>query len=241
VRVKPDRLTGHLVREAVQFAHLVEQRLELLLVDQATLLPAAQQPSDPLRTHHPRRRMPRGGRASALATTSEDAGRKPDLSPLISRDAFPSDFLRQQVGVRWLLSSSDQPPCDREAGASLQCMTDPRTHLGDEADAIRKAKNEIQLRKLNERIEEHHLRIKPSMPAWVCECADETCARPVEMSIAEYEAIRSEPTQFFVVPSPGHVSLDIEYVVRREPAYWVIAKKGVGAAMSREDQDVRRT
>ena len=42
--VKPDRLTGHLIREAVQFAHLVKQRLELLLVDQATLLPPARRP-----------------------------------------------------------------------------------------------------------------------------------------------------------------------------------------------------
>ena len=60
--VKPDRLTGHLIREAVQFAHLVKQRLELLLVDQATLLPPARRPS---RAHHSdaRSTMPRGGRA----------------------------------------------------------------------------------------------------------------------------------------------------------------------------------
>ena len=32
-----------------------------------------------------------------------------------------------------------------------------------ESDAIRKAKNEIVLRKLNERIEEHHLRVQPDI------------------------------------------------------------------------------
>lgn len=119
-------------------------------------------------------------------------------------------------------------------------MTEPKTRLGDEADAIRKARNEIQLRKLNERIEDHHLRVQPTVGAWVCECADETCAQRVEMTIAEYEAVRAEPTYFFVAPSDEHVSADIEYVVRREVAYWVVAKKGVGAEMSRREQTHRR-
>lgn len=125
-------------------------------------------------------------------------------------------------------------------GATLPCVTDPSTRLGDEADAIRKARNEIQLRKLNERIEDHHLRVGPTVAAWVCECADETCARPVKMTIAEYEAVRAEPTYFFVAPSDEHVSADIEYVVRREAEYWIIAKIGVGAEMSRREQEPRR-
>ena len=119
-------------------------------------------------------------------------------------------------------------------------MTDPRTRLGDEADAVRKAKNEIVLRKLNERIEAHHLRVQPTVAAWVCECADENCAQPVKMTIAEYEAVRAEPTYFFIAPSDEHLSTDIEYVVRREPGYWVIAKMGVGAEMSRREQEPRR-
>lgn len=119
-------------------------------------------------------------------------------------------------------------------------MTAPRTRLGNEADAVRKARNEIQLRKLNEQIEDHHLRVQPTVAAWVCECADEICAQRVKMTIAEYEAVRADPTYFFVAPSDKHVSPDIEYVVRREPNYWVIAKKGVGAEMSRREQEPRR-
>ena len=119
-------------------------------------------------------------------------------------------------------------------------MTDARTRLGDEADAVRKARNEIVLRKLNERIEDHHLRVQPRSAAWVCECADETCAQPVQMTVAEYEAVRAEATYFFVAPSDEHVSADIEYVVRREPRYWVIAKMGIGAEMSRREQEMRR-
>jgi hypothetical protein len=60
------------------------------------------------------------------------------------------------------------------------------------------------------------------------------------MSIAEYEAVRAEPTHFFVAPTVEHVSADIEYVVRQEPRYWVIAKKGVGAEMSRREHEPRR-
>ena len=119
-------------------------------------------------------------------------------------------------------------------------MTNQRTRLGDDSDAARKASNEIQLRKLNERIEEHHLRVRPTVAAWVCECADSNCAQPIKMTIAEYEAIRAEATHFFVVPAEEHLSPDIEYVVRREPNYWVIAKKGIGAEMSRRTQEPRR-
>jgi hypothetical protein len=119
-------------------------------------------------------------------------------------------------------------------------VTDPSTRLGDEADAVRKARNEILLRKLNERIETHHLRVQPTVATWVCECADENCAQPIRMSIAQYEAVRVEPTHFFIAPTEEHLSSDIEYVVRREASYWVIAKIGVGAEMSRREQEPRR-
>jgi len=119
-------------------------------------------------------------------------------------------------------------------------VTDPGIRLGDEADAVRKARNEILLRKLNERIEDHHLRVRPAVATWVCECADENCAQPIRMSIAEYEAVRVEPTHFFIAPTEEHLNADIEYVVRREPQYWVVAKVGVGAEMSRREQEPRR-
>ena len=119
-------------------------------------------------------------------------------------------------------------------------MTDPRTRLGDDADALRKVRNEIQLRKLNERIEEDRIGLQPTLVDWICECADEVCGSPVRMSLAEYEAVRADATHFFVMPSDEHVSADIEDVVRREPGYWVVAKRGVGAEMSRREQEPRR-
>lgn len=111
----------------------------------------------------------------------------------------------------------------------------------DEADAIRHAKNEVLLRRYNEHVEAERMLVQPTLSEWVCECADERCAQPVKLSIAEYEAVRAEPTHFFVVPSDEHVAPEIEYVVGREPRYWVIAKIGVGAEISRREQEPRRT
>lgn len=107
-------------------------------------------------------------------------------------------------------------------------------------DAIRAAKNEVLLRDLNERLEAHHRLVGRRFPEWVCECADETCAEPVEMSVEEYEAVRAEATRFLVVPSIEHVEPRIERVVQREDRYWVVEKIGIGEEIS-EALDPRST
>ena len=101
-------------------------------------------------------------------------------------------------------------------------------------EVARAAKNEIVLRELNERLEAHNRWVNRRFSEWVCECADETCAEPVELSIEEYEAVRAEPTRFLVAPGEEHVSLRIEQVVEREERYWVVEKSGVGAELSEE-------
>jgi hypothetical protein len=110
----------------------------------------------------------------------------------------------------------------------------------DEANAIRRAENEVLLRRYNEHVEAERLLTQPTLSEWVCERADEKCAQPVKLSLAEYEAVRAEATHYFVATSDEHVASEIEYVVRREPRYWVIAKTGVGADISRREQEFRR-
>ena len=105
---------------------------------------------------------------------------------------------------------------------------------GSDSGAIRAARNEILLRDYNERIEAHHGWVNPPFAEWVCECADEKCVEPVELSIKEYEAVRAEPTHFLVAPSDEHVSPRIEHVVRREERYWIVEKVGIAAEMSEE-------
>jgi hypothetical protein len=100
----------------------------------------------------------------------------------------------------------------------------------------RGARNQSLYREHNERIEAHnraHHWVDPPMPDWVCECAFD-CAKPVQMTIAEYEAVRAEPTHFLVVPSPDHVLEAIENVVARHDRYWLVEKRGHASDVSEE-------
>lgn len=96
-------------------------------------------------------------------------------------------------------------------------------------DAVRAAKNEIVLRDLNERLRRQPASRSQRLWEWVCECADMTCMKPIELSIEEYDAVRSATTRFAVAPGAEHVNPEIERVVQREERYWVVEKIGAGA------------
>jgi hypothetical protein len=99
----------------------------------------------------------------------------------------------------------------------------------------RAARNQSRFRDYNERIEPHnraHTWIEPPMPDWVCECAFVECLLPVRLTIAEYEAIRADPTRFLVAPGDDHVMPDVERVTERQERYWVVEKLGQAAEMS---------
>jgi len=99
-------------------------------------------------------------------------------------------------------------------------------------DAVRAAKNEVVLRDLNERLKAYPPSQGQRFSEWVCECADMTCSKSVELSVEEYEMIRADPRRFVVAPGAEHVNPDIERVVQRELRYWVVEKIGVGAEIS---------
>jgi len=101
----------------------------------------------------------------------------------------------------------------------------------------RAAHNESRYRALNERMEGHnavHVWVDPPMPDWVCECASSECMKPVRLTIAEYEAVRANPTRFFVLPSDEHLTPAVERVVERHDRYWVVEKIGEAAEVSEE-------
>lgn len=58
----------------------------------------------------------------------------------------------------------------------------------------------------------------------VCECGNEKCDKPIEMSVDEYEVIRSEPAHFAVLD--GHEILDCERVIASYDRYLVVEKFG---------------
>ena len=87
----------------------------------------------------------------------------------------------------------------------------------------RLARNEVLFRQVNERIldiEAHRWRLDPI--DFMCECGDETCTRPLSLSYAAYERLRSDATHFAVLP--GHELEDVERVVETHPTYLVVEK-----------------
>jgi hypothetical protein len=58
--------------------------------------------------------------------------------------------------------------------------------------------------------------------AFLCECGRLGCNQLIELSRAEYEAVRSNPRRFAIVP--GHEIPDVEDVVETHTRYTVIEK-----------------
>ena len=100
------------------------------------------------------------------------------------------------------------------------------------------ARNETLFREVNERIEEHAVRdgADPHEYEFFCECSNIDCVLRLPMTLAAYEEIRSDPTQFVV--APGHELPEIEEVVRTTLAYQVVQKHGAAALLA-EARDPR--
>ncbi len=95
--------------------------------------------------------------------------------------------------------------------------------MGAREDRI--ARNEALFRSVNERVRElagSGAASEPQSIAFVCECGDSGCTATVELTIAEYERVRADPTQFLVVP--GHGSPQVEHVVERHEGYDIVRK-----------------
>lgn len=106
-----------------------------------------------------------------------------------------------------------------------------RRPTSDELATLREkrmAANEAFFRELNEKLEELEPKAADSDTLIVvCECADEDCAKRLELTHREYKAIRSNPTQFIVAHE--HADLEIEEVISRTERFEVVRKLGVGA------------
>jgi hypothetical protein len=91
------------------------------------------------------------------------------------------------------------------------------------------ARNQALVRDVNERIEQI---ATAAHPEFLCECADEGCIETIELSIAEYEAIRSSPVRFPV--KAGHDYPEFERVVQEHDGYVVVEKFGEAGRVSRK-------
>jgi len=84
------------------------------------------------------------------------------------------------------------------------------------------ARNEAFFRAVNEGIAEASERFESEEAEFLCECGDARCTHRIEVSLAEYEAVREQPTRFLV--RRGHVLPEVEEVVRRRRRYTIVEK-----------------
>jgi hypothetical protein len=99
-----------------------------------------------------------------------------------------------------------------------------------DARTERVGKNEAVFREVNERINDV---TREDVAEYLCECGNATCTETIHMTVAEYEAVRADPTHFAVLP--GHEIPDVEDVVARNERFLVVRKKaGAAAALAAE-------
>ena len=91
----------------------------------------------------------------------------------------------------------------------------------------RRARNEALFREVNERIEELSSEWageseQEGSVGIVCECGRADCTELIEVTRAEYEAVRGDPRRFLVLP--GHEHTDTARVVERNSQFSVVEK-----------------
>ena len=96
--------------------------------------------------------------------------------------------------------------------------------------AAKGARNQALIREVNERIEQ--LADEAAHPAFLCECANPDCVEIIQLSIADYESIRSSPTRFPV--KPGHDYPEFERAVDENEHYMVVEKFGEAGEIVKE-------
>jgi len=103
------------------------------------------------------------------------------------------------------------------------------------------ATNEALFREVNERIEAVSQSVALGYEAmeFLCECDREDCRENVNITRAEYEAVRAVPTHFIVLPS--HQDLRIEHVAVTNERFLVVEKEGKAARRAEENDPREKT
>ena len=89
----------------------------------------------------------------------------------------------------------------------------------------RAEKNEQAFKDYNERraAAEEAGHVPPDEPVpFACECDDPGCAKAIELSTEDYERAVAPVDRFVVMP--GHEDPEVEIVVERHAAYYVVSK-----------------
>lgn len=94
----------------------------------------------------------------------------------------------------------------------------------------RVGENEVLFREVNERLRElgEGFSLVSEEAAFVCECGNSTCMERIQMSLATYEKVRSDPKRFVVIRS--HELPEYEKIVEEHPSFLVVEKLPGGPA-----------
>jgi hypothetical protein len=104
------------------------------------------------------------------------------------------------------------------------------TPAQDDWPAKRAVLAEVNARRVNEAIErgtaaEHR-------PTFLCECGHLGCTETIELTIEEYERVRSRFDRFIVYP--GHEMPEVDEVLEGQDGYLLVAKReGMPAKVAR--------
>jgi hypothetical protein len=102
----------------------------------------------------------------------------------------------------------------------------------DDVGAERVARNEAAFRKVNEAIERGR-ETRNGLVGFVCECGQTGCNEIIELTLSEYEAVRTDARRFAV--RHGHemrAEEVVEEVVETHERFVVVAKKGSAGAVA---------
>jgi len=108
-----------------------------------------------------------------------------------------------------------------------------------EEQARRVGLNESIFRQVNEQIENlnRDFGTDDRTMTVICECGNGDCALRLEISVPAYEAVRSDPRRYVIVP--GHAIPEFESVLDRGDGYEVVEKDEGPAAELAEETDPR--
>ena len=96
----------------------------------------------------------------------------------------------------------------------------------DGQQARRSAENEALFRSVNQRLVAliEAFAALDELSVFVCECSRMDCIEQVEMTLAEYARVRSNPRWFAVAPAAEHVAAGLERVLERTERYFLVEK-----------------
>ena len=92
------------------------------------------------------------------------------------------------------------------------------------------ARNEALFRELNDRVHElqedlsaHGVAETQELGEYFCECGLDDCVAKIEITQAEYEAVRASPIRFAV--KPEHLIADVERIVAQNERFALVEKR----------------